>query len=66
MRETVRPIAWKPWQTQINKLSRTEQQVTGPLKLECHGFLCDRGATQKSAWITEYKLSDLGEWLKLD
>lgn len=49
MRETVRPIARKSWQIQINKLSRTEQEVTGPLKLECHGIRRDLGTTQKSA-----------------
>jgi hypothetical protein len=61
MLKTVRPISWKSWQTQINKLSRTKQEVTRPLKLECDGLLCDLGTTQKSAWITEHRTCDLGE-----
>jgi len=65
MRKTVRPVSWKSWQTQINKLSRTKQEVTRPLKLECDGLLSDLGTTQKSAWITEHRTSDLGEGVEL-
>jgi hypothetical protein len=60
MRKTVRPISWKYWRTQINKLSRTKQEVRRPLKLECDGLLCDLGTTQKSARITENGTSDWG------
>lgn len=49
MCETVRPVAWKAWQTQIYKLSRTEQEVTGPLELKYDGLRRDLGATSKSA-----------------
>jgi hypothetical protein len=66
MREAEQSIAWNSSQRQINKLPRPEQKITGPLKLECQGILCDLGATKKPAGITENGPADFGRGLELE
>ena len=54
MSKTGYASGWESAKGQINKLPRSKQKVTGPLKLECHGILRDLGTTKKSAGIAEH------------